>query len=167
MFVLQFLQNKSLSCLKRWEHGVLVLVITVLVDHLVAWKEEFSSGRPQIISAISDLDLHTIVLGRRHLAGHKSGPDKLVKPELVTIQLVLDHLRNQLYIRRTDRLVGILDLFLPVGEHVVCVVLLPVILCDIGFCCGSGLRRNAYRIRSQVGDQTGGAAFPTQIQPLV
>ena len=98
-----------------------------------------------------------LIPGRRHPAGRKPLPDQLVQPELIPGKGFLDLQRKPADIRGTDRLVGVLDLFirlfLPLyGRR----ILLPVLFRDISPGCRLCLLRYSGGVGTQIGNDTRG-----------
>ena len=118
---------------------------------------ERHAGRRHRKQIISRRDLHGSRLKscRLHPACRKPFPDQLVQPELVSRQRVFKSRRCSCNIRRTDRLVGILDLLLGLFLRTSCRYIIAAIrLRNISSCRSICFLRNTCGIRTQIGDDT-------------
>ena len=118
---------------------------------------EYRAGRSDMedVLARGNGDTRRLITRCRHAARDKTFPDQLVETELFSGQRILHHGRCARDIGRADRLVRVLDVaafcrrFRTAAE-----VHLAVLVFDVFGRSRGRFRRDARRIRSEVGDQT-------------
>ncbi len=118
-------------------------------------KRQHGTVGAEDVLATLDLDLRLVVDGRRHPAGHKAPPDEVVELELVGAQVLLDRIGGAVDVSGPDRLVGVLCARAGLDGPGRAGVLVAVLVIDPGLDAGLSLGRDARRVGSHVGDQTG------------
>ena len=147
--------------------ALLFVVRALLVDRGKARERDRVAGCAEHLSLAHDVRRDRVQDRVRHLAGDKARPDQLIQLVLVGRQVLADLIRQELDVGRADGLVRVLRVSLGL-EHArpAGIIFRAVAAADKARRRGGRLVREAQRVGTHVGDQTGQAVF-AQLDALV
>ena len=135
-----------------------LLVPRLLVHGGIAGELHLGIVGTEGIAGGNDVDRDVVVDGVCHLAGREAAPDQAVETVLLLRQILAHHIRRQVYVSRTDGLVGVLRAGLGlIAPRRAGIIGLAVTLGDIASGGRKRLFRKAQRVCSHIGDQADGA----------